>query len=324
MATFLSSGLVAALALQTVAAPIPGPGDTGRAALWGRVAADSTDGQAWFELGRVYVRLAEAYHQHRALPPSAAFVPDTAWARAVLDTADLAFARAARLGAGTRTEDSAQVLRVFIWGERAYLAWEASGVEAAAAGWRAVPEDLRLPPVLEELGENLLRSCPRQGVLLTAGDADSHAAWYMRFARGLRPDLLVLPLARWRTDSVFRGRVLRDSKLRIAAGRTGEPALRALADRRPLCASMAFERAPELRPRLRWRTQPLVWMAGPERRAERVPPQDFVFAALRLALDQHDTWSPPAVALYRRAADASGGLCGTLRNYGVRQEVGCR
>src|SRR5438034_10880566 len=50
---------------------------------------------------------------------------------------------------------------------------------------------LRVPPVLDELGENLLRACPAGGVLLTAGDADFYAAWYMRFARGLRPDLLV-------------------------------------------------------------------------------------------------------------------------------------
>src|SRR5205809_830132 len=73
--------------------------------------------------------------------------------------------------------------------------------------------DLRVPPVLDELGENLLRACPAGGVLLTAGDADFYAAWYMRFARGLRPDLLVLPLAAWRSDAVLRARLMADLKL---------------------------------------------------------------------------------------------------------------
>jgi hypothetical protein len=286
-----------------------------RAARLARVAADSTDGQAWFDLGRAYVQAVENYHAHRA-------APDTVWAGATLDTADDAFERAARWSTGTRREDSARVLRLFVWGEKAYLAWEAFGVGPATDTWRSLPDDLWLPPVLEELGENLLRACPRQGLLLTAGDVDTQTSWYMRFARGLRTDLLVVPLSRWRADSVFRGRVLRDLRM-------PRTTLRALAGRRPLCVTMAFERAPPAPPRpdlagLRWSTRPLMWVAGPERAGDRVPAQDFVFAALRLALDQHETWAPPAIALYRRAAGASGGLCGALRNYGVREEVGCR
>ena len=305
---------VAALVLQAPIAP-PSPPDTLRAALWGRVAADSTDGAAWLEIGRAYARLAAAYHAHRA-------PPDTGWARAVLDTADLAFDRAARWSAGTRTADSAQVFRVDTWGQKAYLAWEVGGVEAATAAWHALPETLRPPPVLEELGENLLRACPRQGVLLTAGDADTQAAWYMRYARGLRPDLLILPLALWRSDTVFRRRVLRDAKLRTAGG--SDAALRAFAEQRPVCASMAFERPPDMRAQLSWKSRPLVWVAGPEPKADRVPPQDFVFAALRLALDQHDTWSAPALTLYRRAADITSALCRPLGTFGLKAEVGCR
>lgn len=303
--TLLANKLLLAVAL--LQAP---PSDSLRAALWARVAADSTDGGAWFEIGRAYVRVADAYHAHRASP-------DTAWARAVLDTAEQAFARAGRWSAGSRTADSALVFRVYVWGEQAYLAWEAGGAEAAMAVWRALPEALRLPPVLEELGENLLRACPRRGVLLTADDADTQAAWYMRFVRGLRSDVLILPLGRWRSDSVFRRRVLRDAKQRNAT-------LAGFAERRPVCASMGFDRAPELRPRVRWANRPLVWVAGPESRGDRVPPQDFVFAALRLALDQHETWSPPAVALYRRAATVTSALCRPLGTFGLTTEVGCR
>jgi hypothetical protein len=154
-------------------------------------------------------------------------------------------------------------------------------------------------------------------VLLTAGDADTYAAWYMRFARGLRPDLLILPLAMWSGDSVFRGRVLREARQR-------EPTLRAFAERRPVCATMGFDRAPELRPRLQWKSRPLVWVAGKEPKEDRVPAEDFVFAALQLAIEQHDTWSPAAVALYRRAAEVTPALCRPLETFGLKADVGCR
>jgi hypothetical protein len=308
MGTFLCSAAAAALLLQ---APAP-PSDSVRAALWARAAADSNDGTAWLEAGRVYARTLDGYHAHRG--PA-----DTGWARAALDSADQAFARAVRSARGTRTADSAQVFRVYTWGQKALLAWETGGADAASAVWHALPEALRLPPVLEELGENLLRACPRQGVLLTAGDPDTYAAWYMRFARGLRPDLLILPLGPWISDSVFRGRVLRDARQR-------ERSLQAFAERRkgPVCASMGFERAPELRPRLQWKGRPLVWVAGVEPKGDRVPAEDFVFAALRLAIDQHETWSPPAVALYRRAAGVTPALCRPLETFGLKAEAGCR
>ena len=298
MATFLYSVAVA-LALQ--APPLPAsPG----------LPTDSTDGEAWLGVGRAYVQLVSGYHLHRG-------AADTAWARAALDTAEQAFARAARFGRGTRAADSAQVFRVYIWGQRALLAWETGGAEAATAAWQALPEALRLPPLLEELGENLLRACLHQGVLLTAGDVDTYAAWYMRFARGLRPDLLILPLATWSTDTAFRGRVLRETRQR-------DPALRAFAERRPVCASMGFDRAPELRPRLQWKSRPLVWVAGKEPKDERVPAEDFVFAALQLAIEQHDTWTSAALALYRRAAGVTPALCRPLGTFGLKAEAGCR
>ncbi len=295
METFLFSLGVASLALQAPALP-----------------ADSTDGHAWLEFGRAYVQRVADAHAHRA--PA-----DTAWSRAALDTAELAYARAAGFGRGTRTADSAQVFRVYLWGQRALLAWETEGIDAATTVWHALPETLRLPPVLEELGENLLRACPRRGILLTAGDADTYAAWYMRFARGLRPDLLIVPLAVWTSDSVLRGRVLREARQRGSA-------LKSLAERRggPLCASMGFERGPDLRPKVRWNAHPLVWVAGAESKGDRVPAEDFVFAALQLAIEQHDTWSPPAVALYRRAAGVTPALCRPLGTFGIQAEVGCR
>ena len=232
------------MAVMLVQSPAP---DSLRAALWARVAADSTDSAAWLELGRLYLRLGTDYHAHRQ-------AADTVWAHAVLDTAQQAFAQAERWSAGTRTADSARVFRVYSFGELAYLAWESGegggggGPDAATLTWHALPEGLRLPPVLEELGENLLRACPHQGILFTANEHDTQAAWYLRFARGLRPDLLVVPLDRWRGDSVLRARVLRDLKAR-------DPSLRALSQARAVCASVGFERPPAERS-LRWAPRP--------------------------------------------------------------------
>ncbi len=189
MGTFLYK---AALGLLVVQSPMPTRhGDTVRAGLWARVAADSTDAAAWLDIGRSYLQLGD-YHAHRR-----PVVTDTVWAHAQLDTAAHAFERAARWSTGTRTADSARVFRVYTFGERAYVDWESGGSQAAMLAWHALPEGLRLPPALEELGENLLRACPRQGILLTAYDTDTEAAWYLRFARGLRPDLVIVPAARW-------------------------------------------------------------------------------------------------------------------------------
>jgi hypothetical protein len=307
MGTFLYRAALGLLLVQS-----PQPQDTARAGVWARVMADSTDGSAWLDVGRYYLQLGADYHAHKK--PMAV---DSAWAHGVLDTAQQAFERAARLSTGTRTADSARVFRVYAFGERAYVDWESGGTAAATIAWRSLPESLRLPPVLEELGENLLRACPHQGVLLTANDLDTQAAWYLRFARGLRPDLIVVPLDRWKGDSVLRTRLLRELKTR-------DPSLRALGQTRAVCASMGFERAPEQRPEVSWNKRPLVWVSGKETKADRVPPQDFVFAALRLAVDEHETWTAPVTALYKRAVSNVGGLCKAFDTFELGEEVGCR
>ncbi len=332
MGTFLCSVALAATLLQG-GGGLGGPATDALTPLRSRVAQDSGDAEAWFGLGQGYLRWSVMYHLHRPTA-SGGIVGDTAWARAILDTADEAFDRVATLRAGTAAGDSARVLRVFAWGERAFLAWELEGSAAAARTWGLLPGDAKLPPVLQELGENLLRACPRQGVLLTADPVNTHAAWFMRFGRMLRPDVVVLPFAVWATDSAFRRAVLREMKLLRGGGRGGGGRVRGRAPdaslapviaRRPLCASMGFERPPELRPRVAWRTRPLVWAAGRGARDNPVPPQDFVFAALKLALDANDAWARPAIAVYRRAAALTPALCRTITGYQVpKDKVRCR
>jgi hypothetical protein len=318
MATFLCSAVavVALLQAPAVSAP-PDPLTLLRA----RVGRDSSDATAWLLLAREYLR--RAAEEPRVPDPT---TPDSGRIRAALDTADGALVRATALfGApGTSaTGDSARVLRVDEWSARAVLAWATAGLKAGPDAWGPVPADLRVPPVLEELGENLLRACPTSGVLLTANGAEWDAAWYMRFARGLRPDLLVLPPTGAPATPVLRARLAAD--LRLGRRAAGDAWLAALATRRPVCITMAIARAPASRGRLKWTARPLVWVAGPSARAERVPSRDFVFAALRMALDQHDPWAAPALALYARAARATAALCEPLGTFKVTRDVAaCR
>src|SRR5438046_8171211 len=204
MAISLCSALV--LVTLSQAPPLPVAPTDSLATLRGRAAQDSSDAQLWLLMGRAYLGLGVEAHgaTHRSSEESV-------WTRAVLGTAEEALGRAAALAGpvgSSAVGDSARVFRVGAWAARSWLGWEAGGVKAGVEAWGPLPMDLRVPPVLDELGENLLRACPAGGVLLTAGDADFYAAWYMRFARGLRPDLLVLPLAAWRSDAVLRVRVI--------------------------------------------------------------------------------------------------------------------
>ena len=147
----------------------------------------------------------------------------------------------------------------------------------------------------------------------------------MRFARGLRPDLLVLPLAAWRSDALLRARLARDLKL---ARRGADDAwLGELAKRRPVCVSMAFERPPGVRPGGGWVPRSLVWVAGggSQGKGPAVPARDFVFGALRVGLDAHDSWAEPALAVYTRAARFTRGLCEPITTFKVGSEVAsCR
>ena len=320
MATSLCSAVALVTLLQ--APPPPAPPTDSLDALRIRATRDSTDAQLWLLMGRAYLGLGAEAHgaTHRSSE-------DSEWTRAVLDTAEEALARAAALAGPLGTSavgDSARVLRVGAWVARSWLGWETSGVDAGVETWGPLPMDLRVPPVLDELGENLLRACPAGGVLLSAGDADFYAAWYMRFARGLRPDLLVVPLAAWRSDAVLRARLVADLKLgRRGSGDDGW--LAELVRRRPVCVSMAFERPPETRPRIRWEVRPLVWVAGPEGKSPRVPPRDFVFGALRVALDANDPWVEPALAVYGRAARTTPALCEPMATFKVAGDVqACR
>ena len=332
MGIFLSSLAVVAALLQAPPPPAAAPADS--LGPWrARLLRDSGDAEAWSQLGLGLLHLSDAYHEHHGASG------DTSWARAILDTADYAFTRVATLRAGSASSDSARALRVFAWADRALLDWELNGVEAATHEWKVMPADLKLAPVLEELGENLLRACPREGVLLTAGPPGTVSTWFLQFARGLRPDLLIVPLTLWETDSLFRARVIRENHLasprsqRLSA--TEDPWIEHFARFRPVCAPTGFDRPPERRPAVKWTPHPLMWVAGGSARRRsaggeggdavtEVPAQDFVFAALKLALDANDPWARTVLGVYRRAAGISPELCDAMTAFEIpKDKVGC-
>lgn len=316
MAAFLYKALLLARLAQ---GQVPSPDSL--AALSSRVARDSGDAAAWLALGRAQLETAEAYHTH-------AGPPDTAWARTTLLAAETAFGRAALLRPGLGLGDSAALYRVLARGELATLAWELAGTAAADSVWHGLPPGSRVPPVLGEMAENLLRACPPRAVFFTGSDVVSGVVAYLRFNRGLRPDLIPVPLARYRGDSVFAARVAKDAGLKRAPKRTerSEARVLALGAVRPVCAGVDLGAPPGGHGRIDWQVRPFVWISGKGAAASPgVPATDFVFAALRYALDANDPWARFALDVYRHAASLSPALCQPLASYGIpRSRTGCR
>jgi hypothetical protein len=282
--------------------------DSARQVLVAAVDSDSTYGEAWNGLGLVLLRTAGNTRTARAVSAEPAPTPAVRM-QALLDSADRAFARAEQLGVR-----GAAGYRIFVWGERALFAWGDSGITAAQRTATTIPEDVRVPAILEELAENVLRACPSEGVLLTAREEDTFGALYLWLVRGLRSDLYVVPLAAWASDSSFRDAVARDLGLEAPPTSTW---LESIAARRPVCASAWLDRPPEERT-LKWAPHPLLWATGPADSLPAVPEGAFVFVALLGAVDaERDPWAVAAVDFYRRAVRLTPRLCDGMAAFGV-------
>src|SRR5207344_3330942 len=101
---------------------------------------------------------------------------------------------------------------------------------ARAAGERTVVD---LPPVVVELGRNLVASCPAGGVILTGDPLETLAVWFATLEQGVRPDLLPLLPSLWATDAVYRGQMARS--LGVDSSIVIQRALGLVASRRPIC-----------------------------------------------------------------------------------------
>ena len=269
---------------------LQGQRDSATELLGRHLSQEPNDGRAWFYLGSIY--LAEAQHWHRAGHP-----PDISSA-SLLDFASTSFEPAQEL-----LTDSGGVFRVIVAMERATLRIEKGGWDSMATrSLRA--DELPLPPVLVELGRNLLASCPHNGVLLTGSLTETAAVWGIRL-QGERSDVVLLRADMYQWDPRYRARMAR--KLGADSAAELPAALAVAAQGRPVCLAPAVDSIAA--PGLEWHANRLVLATTP-------PPTGFVpqlsvfhFARTGLA---GSVWTASARDIYDLAARRNRALCTTL------------
>lgn len=248
------------------------------------------DGRAWFYLGTIH--LAEAQRWHRSGHPA------NVSAASLLDFASTSFQPAQEL-----LTDSGGVFRVVVAIERATLRIERDGWDSVRT--RKLPaEELPLPPVLVELGRNLLASCPKNSVLLTGSLPEAVAAWGLRL-QGDRSDVILLRPDLYQQDGRYRAAMAPS----LGADTSAElpVALASAARSHPLCLAPAVE---------------VLHVAGVEWYASRlalssVPPavalssqmSVFHFGQTGLA---GSVWTAAVRDVYDQAARRNHQLCSTL------------
>jgi hypothetical protein len=253
-----------------------------------------TDGRAWHYLGRIHLDEARRWHRggHEG---------DTEGAM-LLDFAATAFEQSQRLLA-----DSGTVYRVMVAVERATVTAEQDGW-SALAGLPLTPEELPLPPVLSELGENLLASCPANGVVVTGSLVETAAVWgRWLLTRETRAGVLLLRPELYTWDARYRVRMAEELGVPIEASLP--EALMQVTSRRPLCLTPTVDSLTA--PEVQWRPVRLVLAAGTEH-----APSDsgaaltvHQFALTGLA---GSVWSEAARDVYDLAARRNRELCRTL------------
>jgi hypothetical protein len=251
------------------------------------------DGRAWHYLGTIHLRDAQRWHRLGHDGP----VADGGM---LLEFASTAFERAQQLLA-----DSGTVYRVLVGLERATIRVE-------DAGWPSLldfeirDEELPLPPVLAELGANLIGSCPANGVLVTGSQVEAAAVWgRWLLSRQDHPDLVLLRPDLYLWDARYRVRMA--ETLGVPLDLELPEALVHVAARRPLCLTPAVERLSE--PVLTWRPVRLVLATGPGMIPGGGEPSVHQLALTGLA---GSVWSEAARDVYELAARRNRALCQTL------------
>jgi hypothetical protein len=269
---------------------LQGQRDSATELLGRHLSQQPNDGRAWFFLGSIY--LGEAQRWHRAGHP-----PEISSA-SLLDFASTSFEPAQEL-----LTDSGGVFRVVVAIERATLRIEKSGWDSMTT--RKLPADeVPLPPVLVELGQNLLASCPRNGVLVTGSLTETVAVWGIRL-QGERADLLLLRPDMYQWDPRYRGRMAAalgtDSIADLPA------ALAATARIHPVCLAPAVDSITGSG--LDWHANRLVLTTAPAATGFVPPLTVFRFARTGLT---GSVWTASARDVYDLAARRNHALCSTL------------
>ncbi len=162
------------------------------------LAASPEDGQGWYQLGLVYLMYVQDWHArgHKGQPDAMLY----------LDFALPALEQARRLGV-----DSGVVWRGLAELERALVHVEALGWSEARR-LRPWGEPMDLPPMVGELGLNLLNSCPANGVLVTGNDLETLAVWFASLHLGRRGDVLPVQPDLYTVDKQYRRRIAEELK----------------------------------------------------------------------------------------------------------------
>jgi hypothetical protein len=259
------------------------------------------DGRAWFELGRFYWMDGHEWHLrgHVGDPPGDLY----------LDFAATALDQAVRLGS-----DSARVFRSLVEMGREVEVLEARGWEStrAAAPVAGYPD---LPDYVVELGNNLVNSCPNDGVLVTNSDIEAVGVWYAVFASGRRRAAIPVLSDLYVGDSLYRRQMALALGIDPASG-----SLKDAAVRRPLCLSPSADTA--LASGTTWRAARLVRLAGPSRD---LPPDGIAITDLLVAGRGTATpWAWETLAVYEAAAKQNPILClSVLAQLGDRSRDAC-
>lgn len=253
-----------------------------------------TDGRAWHYLGTIHLADAQRWHRagHETDPEGGM----------LLEFAGAAFEQAQHLLA-----DSGTVYRVLVGAERATNRVESEGWDALD-DLAFSPEELPLPPVLGELGDNILGSCPAGGVLVTGSMVEMAAVWGRWLQRReARNDLVLLRPDMYAWDARYRVRMA--EAMGVPIDLPLPDALVRVSARRPLCITPTVDSLTA--PALAWRPVRMVLAAG----VEQPPPNgETVLSVHQLALTglAGSVWSAAARDVYDRAARRNRELCHTL------------
>jgi hypothetical protein len=263
---------------------------TGLLGRW--LAEHPSDGRSWFQLGRIYFSDAQRWHREGHQVDPEGFL--------LLEFAGAAFEQSQQLLA-----DSGTVYRVLVAAEQAVLRIEDAGWVEAMVGHALAAEQLPLPPVLAELGQNLVASCPVSGVLVTGSMVEAAAVWGTRLGSSARDDLMLIRPDLYDWDARYRVRMA--EALGVPIDLDLPAALASVATRRPVCLTPAVDSITT--PALAWQPLHLVLASVPTGADPAV-----TLSVHQLARTGHagSVWSAAARDVYDLAARRNKTLCQTL------------
>jgi hypothetical protein len=266
------------------------------------LAVAQSDGRAWFLLARFYRLDARDWHRsgHRTSPDAELY----------LALSDVAIEEAAKLEV-----DSAPLYGALVAVDRALVTIEEQGW-AHIAGSSVLPP---LPPLVLELGRNLVANCPRSGVILAGSELEGVAVWYGVMGVGGRGDLLPVRPDLYAIDGRYRTQTAR--ALGVSDSLGIRPALAAASAARAICLTPNADSTllPDEQPRI----ERLVRIIGPGE-----VPANAGLGFTQLVLDQQtgsSVWSRDVLTVYGVASRRNPLLCRSLASVaGVLPGGACR